>query len=97
MEIDDKENVMENLQAVIDWNMAEAQCDDHADDLYAQIWFFECAANAFAIKSFVECGMIAKARERFTDLDDMLQEDIAEALDKQMGLNWTEKTFGEFG
>ena len=63
----------------------------------AQIWFFECAANAFAIKAFVEFGMSAKARERFTDLDDMLQEDIAEALDKQMGLNWTEKTFGEFG
>tara|TARA_Y100000004_G_scaffold192779_1_gene253937 strand:+ start:430 stop:723 length:294 start_codon:yes stop_codon:yes gene_type:complete len=87
-------NQMENLQAVINRNMAEAQCDTWADDKGMQTMFFEDAANAFAVKSFIEGNMIEKAVERFSSLDTEPMEDIAIALVKDMGLEWTEETFG---
>ena len=93
MEIDDKENVMENLQAVIDFHMEEAQTT-WADDKDMQIMAFEDAANAFAVKSFIEGNMIEKAVERFMSLDTSPAEDIAVALVKDMGHNWTEQNFG---
>lgn len=84
---------MENLQAVIDRNMAEAQTT-WAKDWDMQIMLFEDAANAFAVKSFIEGNMIEKAVERFAGLDTFPQEDIAVALVKDMGQDWTEQTFG---
>ena len=94
MEIDDKENVMENLQAVIDRNMAEAQSDTWADDKGMQTMLFRDAVAAFAIKKDIENGSITKAVERFAKLDTSPMEDIAVALVKDMGQNWTEETFG---
>ena len=84
---------MENLQAVIDRKMEAAQTI-WAKDWDMQIMLFEDAANAFAIKSFIEFDMIQKAVERFVDLDTAPQEDIAVALEKDKGREWTEKTFG---
>ena len=84
---------MENLQAVIDRKMDAAQTI-WAKDWDMQIMLFEDAANAFAIKSFIEFDMIQKAVERFVDLDTVPQEDIAVALEKDKGREWTEKTFG---
>tara|TARA_B100000085_G_C18084074_1_gene326262 strand:+ start:101 stop:397 length:297 start_codon:yes stop_codon:yes gene_type:complete len=94
MEIDDKENVMENLQAVIDSNMKEAQCDTWADDKSMQTMFIEDAVAAFAIKKDIEKGSIAEAVERFSHLDTSPMEDIALALEKDKGREWTEETFG---
>ena len=93
MEIDDKENVMENLQAVIDRKMDAAQTT-WAKDWDMQIMLFEDAADAFAIKSFIEGNMIEKAVKRFSDLDTSPADDIAVALVKDMGQDWTEQTFG---
>ena len=93
MEIDDKEIVMENLQAVINAHMQDAQTV-WADDKDMQIMAFEDAANAFAVKSFIEGNMIEKAVERFSDLDTAPMEMIAVALVKDMGQDWTEQTFG---
>ena len=84
---------MDNLQAVIDRNMEDAQTI-WAKDWDMQILKFEDAADAFAIKSFIEFDMIQKAVERFVDLDTAPQEDIAVALEKDKGREWTEKTFG---
>ena len=94
MEIDDKENVMENLQAVIDRNMAEAQSDIWADDKNMQTMLFRDAVAAFAIKKDIENGSITEAVKRFAKLDTAPMEDIAVALVKDMGQNWTEETFG---
>ena len=93
MEIDDKENVMENLQAVINAHMQDAQTV-WADDKDMQIMAFEDAANAFAVKSFIEGNMIEKAVERFSGLDTAPMEMIAVALEKDKGREWTEETFG---
>ena len=84
---------MENLQAVIDRKMDAAQTI-WANEKDMQIMKFEDAADAFAIKSFIEFDMIQKAVERFVDLDTAPQEDIAVALEKDKGREWTEKTFG---
>jgi len=89
MEIDDKENVMENLQAVIDRKMDAAQTT-WAKDWDMQIMLFEDAADAFAVKSFIEGGMIEKAAERFAGLDTVPQEEIADALELDKGREWTE-------
>ena len=93
MEIDDKENVMENLQAVIDRHMKDAQTI-WAEDQDMQMMAFEDAVNAFAIKKDIEKGLIAKAVELFVKLDTSPAEDIAVALVKDMGHNWTEQNFG---
>tara|TARA_R100000234_G_C4915900_1_gene141941 strand:- start:56 stop:349 length:294 start_codon:yes stop_codon:yes gene_type:complete len=93
MEIDDKENVMENLQAVIDRHMKDAQTI-WADDKDMQMMAFEDAVNAFAIKKDIEKGLIAKAVELFAKLDTAPMEDIAVALEKDKGREWTEETFG---
>ena len=84
---------MENLQAVIDFHMEEAQTI-WANEKDMQIMKFEDAADAFAIKKDIEKGLIEKAVERFVDLDTAPQEDIAVALEKDKGREWTEKTFG---
>lgn len=84
---------MENLQAVIDRHMKDAQTT-WAKCAEVQIMLFEDAANAFAVKSFIEGGMIEKAVERFSSLDTAPMEEIAVALVKDMGQDWTEKTFG---
>ena len=95
MEIDDKENVMENLQAVIDRNMKDAQTIWAAPkDKDMQEMAIQDAVDAFAIKSFIEGNMIEKAVEHFSGLDTSPMEDIAVALVKDMGQNWTEETFG---
>ena len=98
MEIDDKEIEMKNLQAVIDRNMAEAQSDTWADDKGMQTMFIEDAVAAFAIKKDIEKGLITEAVERFAKLDTAPLEDIAVALEKDKGRDWTEETFGiQFG
>ena len=84
---------MKNLQAVIDRKMHAAQTT-WGKDWDMQVMLFEDAADAFAIKSFIEGGMIERAAERFDDLDTAPQEDIAVALEKDKGREWTEKTFG---
>ena len=84
---------MENLQAVIDRHMKDAQTI-WANDKDMQIMAFEDAANAFAVKSFIEGNMIEKAVKRFSDLDTSPADDIAVALVKDMGQDWTEQTFG---
>ena len=84
---------MKNLQAVIDLHMEEAQTI-WADDKDMQIFKFQDAADAFAVKSFIEGDMIEKAVERFMSLDTSPAEDIAVALVKDMGQDWTEQTFG---
>jgi len=84
---------MKNLQAVIDFHMEEAQTI-WADDKDMQIFKFQDAADAFAVKSFIEGDMIEKAVERFMSLDTSPAEDIAVALVKDMGQDWTEQTFG---
>ena len=84
---------MENLQAVINRHMKDAQTI-WANDKDMQLMHIEDAADAFAIKSFIEFDMIQKAVERFVDLDTAPQEDIAVALEKDKGREWTEKTFG---
>tara|TARA_B100000700_G_C14348424_1_gene535981 strand:+ start:240 stop:506 length:267 start_codon:yes stop_codon:yes gene_type:complete len=83
---------MKNLQAVINHHMQDAQTI-WADDKEMQIMAFEDAANAFAVKSFIEGNMIEKAVERFSDLDTAPMEEIAVALEKDKGREWTEKTF----
>ena len=93
MEIDDKENVMENLQAVIDAHMQDAQTV-WADDKDMQEMAIQDAVDAFAIKKDIEKGSIAEAVERFNGLDTSPMEDIAVALVKDMGQDWTEETFG---
>ena len=94
MEIDDKEIEMKNLQAVIDRNMAEAQSDTWADQKDMQTMFIEDAVAAFAIKKDIEKGLITEAVERFAKLDTAPLEDIAVALEKDKGRDWTEETFG---
>ena len=94
MEIDDKEIEMKNLQAVIDRNMAEAQSDTWADQKDMQTMFIEDAVAAFAIKKDIEKGLITEAVERFAKLDTAPLEDIAVALEKDKGREWTEETFG---
>ena len=89
MEIDDKENVMENLQAVIDRKMDAAQTT-WAKDWDMQIILFEDAADAFAIKSFIEGGMIERAAERFAQLDTVPREEILVALEQDKGREWAE-------
>ena len=84
---------MENLQAVIDRHMKDAQTI-WANDKDMQIMAFEDAANAFAVKSFIEGNMIEKAVKRFSDLDTSPADDIAVALVKDMGQDWTEQNFG---
>ena len=85
---------MENLQAVIDRNMAEAQSDTWADQKDMQTMFIEDAVAAFAIKKDIEKGLITEAVERFAKLDTAPLEDIAGALEKDKGREWTEETFG---
>ena len=95
MEIDDKENVMENLQAVIDRHMKEAQTTWAAPkDKDMQKMAIQDAVDAFAIKKDIEKGSIAEAVERFCGLDTAPMEDIAVALEKDKGRKWTEETFG---
>jgi len=84
---------MENLQAVIDRHMKDAQTI-WADDKDMQMMAFEDAVNAFAIKKDIEKGLIAKAVELFAKLDTAPMEDIAVALEKDKGREWTEETFG---
>ena len=84
---------MKNLQAVISQHMEEAQTT-WADDKDMQKMAFQDAADAFAVKSFIEGDMIGKAVERFMSLDTAPMEDIAVALVKDMGQDWTEQTFG---
>ena len=80
---------MENLQAVIDRKMAAAQTT-FAKDWDMQIMLFEDAADAFAVKSFIEGGMIERAAERFAKLDTVLREDIWVALEQDKGREWVE-------
>ena len=95
MEIDDKENVMENLQAVIDRHMKEAQTIWAAPkDKDMQIMAIQDAVDAFSIKKFIENGLIAEAVKNFAKLDTAPMEDIAVALEKDKGREWTEETFG---
>mgnify|MGYP003126509137 CR=1 FL=1 len=84
---------MENLQAVINFHMEEAQTI-WANEKDMQIMKFEDAADAFAIKKDIEKGLIEKAVERFHGLDTSPAEDIAVALVKDMGQDWTEQNFG---
>ena len=84
---------MENLQAVIDRHMKDAQTI-WANDEDMQIMAFEDAADAFAVKAFIEGTMIEEAVKRFSDLDTSPADDIAVALVKDMGQDWTEQTFG---
>lgn len=84
---------MKNLQAVISQHMESAQTT-WADDKEMQKMAFQDAADAFAVKSFIEGDMIEKAVERFMSLDTSPAEDIAVALVKDMGQDWTEQTFG---
>lgn len=93
MEIDDKENVMENLQAVINAHMQDAQTI-WADDKDMQEMAIQDAVDAFAIKKDIENGLIAEAHLRFAKLDTAPMEDIAVALEKDKGREWTEETFG---
>ena len=80
---------MENLQAVIDRHMEAAQTT-WADDKDMQIMKFEDAADAFAIKAFIEGGMIEKAAERFAKLDTLPREVIWVALERDKGREWAE-------
>ena len=93
IDTDTRKQTMKNLQAVIDFHMEEAQTI-WADDKDMQIFKFQDAADAFAVKSFIEGDMIEKAVERFMSLDTSPAEDIAVALVKDMGQDWTEQTFG---
>ncbi len=84
---------MKNLQAVISQHMESAQTT-WADDKDMQKMAFQDAADAFAVKAFIEGDMIEKAVERFIKLDTAPMEDIAVALVKDMGQDWTEQNFG---
>jgi hypothetical protein len=84
---------MKNLQAVIDFHMEEAQTI-WANEKDMQIMKFEDAADAFAIKKDIENGLIDRAVELFHKLDTSPAEDIAVALVKDMGHDWTEQNFG---
>ena len=84
---------MKSLQAVISQHMESAQTT-WANDESMQKMAFQDAADAFAVKAFIEGDMIEKAVERFKSLDTAPMEDIAVALEKDMGREWTEKTFG---
>ena len=84
---------MENLQAVIFSHMESAQTT-WADDESMQKMALQDAADAFAVKAYIEGDMIEKAVERFISLDTAPAEDIAVALVKDMGQDWTEQTFG---
>ena len=84
---------MENLQAVIDRKMDAAQTT-WAKDWDMQVMLFEDAADAFAIKKDIENGLIDRAVELFHKLDTSPAEDIAVALVKDMGHDWTEQNFG---
>ena len=87
-------NQMKNLQAVINSNMAEAQSDTWADDKNMQTMFIEDAVAAFAIMKDIENDDVGAAHLRFAKLDTAPMEDIAIALEKDKGREWTEKTFG---
>ncbi len=80
MEIDDKENVMENLQAVIDRNMAEAQHDRWANDKNMQTMFIEDAVLAFAIKKDIEEKDFERAAKRLERQDTAILEQIVVAV-----------------
>lgn len=84
---------MENLQAVINRHMESAQTV-WADDKEMQEMAFQDAVDAFAIKKDIENGLIAEAHLRFAKLDTAPMEDIAVALEKDKGREWTEETFG---
>ena len=84
---------MENLQEVIFQHMESAQTT-WADDESMQKMALQDAADAFAVKAYIEGDMIEKAVERFMSLDTSPAEDIAVALVKDMGQEWTEQTFG---
>jgi len=84
---------MENLQAVIDANMQDAQTV-WANDKDMQEMAIQDAVDAFAVKSFIEGNMIEKAVEHFSHLDTAPMEMIAVALEKDKGREWTEETFG---
>ena len=86
---DTRKEIMENLQAVIDRKMAAAQTT-FAKDWGMQETLFEDAANAFAVKSFIEGGMIERAAERFAQLDTVPREEIWVALEQDKGLEWVE-------
>tara|TARA_B100000405_G_C16460324_1_gene328856 strand:- start:198 stop:467 length:270 start_codon:yes stop_codon:yes gene_type:complete len=84
---------MKNLQAVIDFHMEEAQTI-WANEKDMQMMKFQDAVDAFAIKKDIENGLIDRAVELFNKLDTSPMEDIAVALVKDMGQDWTEQTFG---
>ena len=84
---------MENLQAVINRHMKDAQTI-WANDKDMQLMHIEDAADAFAIMKDIEKDSIAEAVERFSSLDTAPMEEIAVALVKDMGQDWTEQTFG---
>ena len=84
---------MKNLQAVIDFHMEEAQTI-WANEKDMQMMKFQDAVDAFAIKKDIENGLIDRAVELFNKLDTSPMEDIAVALGKDMGQDWTEQTFG---
>ena len=84
---------MKNLQAVIDVHMEEAQTI-WANEKDMQMMKFQDAVDAFAIKKDIENGLIDRAVELFNKLDTSPMEDIAVALVKDMGQDWTEQTFG---
>ena len=86
---------MENLQAVIDRHMKEAQTTwANPKDRDMQKMAFQDAVDAFAIKKDIEHGDVGAAHLRFAKLDTAPMEDIAVALEKDKGREWTEKTFG---
>ena len=84
---------MKNLQAVIDVHMEEAQTI-WANEKDMQMMKFQDAVDAFAIKKDIENGLIDRAVELFNKLDTSPMEDIAVALVKDMGQDWTKQTFG---
>ena len=84
---------MKSLQAVISQHMEEAQTI-WANEKDMQMMKFQDAVDAFAIKKDIENGLIDRAVELFNKLDTSPMEDIAVALEKDMGREWTEKTFG---
>ena len=93
IDTDTRKQTMENLQAVIDRHMKDAQTI-WADDKDMQTMVFEDAVTAFAIKKDIEKGLITEAVERFAKLDTAPLEDNAVALKTDKGRDWTEETFG---
>ena len=84
---------MENLQAVIDRHMEDAQTI-WADDMEMKEMAIQDAVDAFVIKMNIKNGDIAEAHLHFAKLDTAPMEQIAVALEKDKGREWTEKTFG---